>query len=257
MNASTRETIVKFAVVLLLTIGIRAAAQEQPSASTQTQPVQSAPAAAPAQAAAGQQIPSVIPPFDFKDLFGRVVKADDLKSWIVVYVFGNEDNADTGVEWIKSISRLSPNEKGILYVIVADASKYNKIMYPLVKRVVKEDYRKNILEIKKEFSEKNIPIEFVVEDRYMMTLDLKGDIFKLFGIWDARKINHVFIVDGFRGVSAHFTEYSDAVPAAFGQALKDREAKSNYQIVTHKKKKSMMKRAVYAGALAGLLLLIF
>lgn len=252
MKATMKETFLKIALVFLLSISIRAAAQD---ASAAEAPAAAAPAAA--EQAPALNIPAVIPPFDFKDIYGRVVKADDLKGWIVVYVFGNDKNADTGVDWIKKITYGHPNVKGVLYVIVADASKFDKIMYPLVKRVVKEEYHKKIIEIKKEFAEKNIPIDYAVEDRYMMTLDIKGDVFKLFGVWDDRKNNQIVIVDGDRNVVAHFSAFSDEVNTAFGKTIDEREAKSSYKMVTHKRKKNMAKRALYTGAAAGLLYLIF
>jgi len=248
-NTTRISTAAAAAVLFLLSFSNLSFSQEE-QAPQQAAPAQAAPAAP-------LEIPKVAPPFDFKDIFGRVIKSEDLKGWIVVYGFGNEDNADTGVEWIKKLSLAFPNTKGVLYVIVADASKYNKIMYPLVKRVVKQQYRNKMIAMKKEFSEKGMPVDFVLEDRYMMTLDMKADVFKLFGIGDDRKIVHFFFVDGNRNVRAHFTEYTDAAQNLFGQILAARDSKQAYQIKTHKRKKNMITRYALAGAAVWLISLAF
>ncbi|MFA6449585.1 MAG: hypothetical protein WCX65_08960 [bacterium] len=223
---------------------------------SQEEPAPQAAAVAPAQPAP-VEIPKIAPPFDFKDIYGRVIKAEDLKNWVVVYGFGNEHNADTGIEWIKNLTLAHPNVKGVLYVIVADASKYDKLMYPLVKRVVKQEYKKKLVDIRNEFKEKGLPVDFVLEDRYMMTLDLKADIFNLFGISDSRDIVHFFIVDGNRNVRAHFTEYNQAASDLFGQVIAERDAKQAYQMKTHKRKKNMFRRYALAGAAVWLVSLAF
>jgi hypothetical protein len=238
-------------VLFVLSFGNIVFSQEEaaPAAPTQTTPA--------ATQAPAPEIPKTVPPFDFKDIYGRVVKSEDLKGWIVVYGFGNEKNADTGVEWVRNLTLEYPNVKGVLYVLVADASKYDKFMYPLVKRIVKQEYKKKLVEIKNKFNEKGLPVDFVLEDRYMMTLDIKADIFKLFGVGDSRDVIHFFIVDGDRNVRGHFTEYSDTAVKLFGQVIADREAKQAYQIKTHKRKKNMVTRYAIAGAAVWLISLAF
>ncbi len=216
---------------------------------------EAAPAAAESTSQAGPQadIPAVVPDFDFKDVYGRVVKAEDLKNWIVVYGFGNEKNAETAIGWLEELTFSNPNAEGILYVSVADASKYQKIMYPFVKKVAKEEYKKKIGSIKRKFVERGIECKFVPEDRYMLTLDTKADIFELFGIDGHKNVPHIFIVDGNRNVLAHFTEYTEAVPAALSKALAARETAANLVMKTHARKKNVFKRWGLIGA--GVLLL--
>ena len=245
---TTGKTIAVFAaLLLLLTISTtKCISQEEPAAS--------APQAA---ATATQAITGAVPDFDFKDVYGRIVKAQDLKDWIVVYGFGNEDNADVAIGWLKNITFANPNATGVLYVSVADASKYDKIMYPFVKKVVKQEYKKKITQIRNEFTERGIPCNFVLEDRYMITIDTKANIFKLFGIGDLRKQPHLFIVDGARNVRGHFTEYSDAVPALFAKVIAERDVKKNFIMTTHAKKKNSLRRYALGAAAVWLISLAF
>jgi len=205
--------------------------------------------AAPAQAAITVEKPQR---FDIKDIFGRIIKADDLKGWIIIYGFGNEDNAEQAVEWLKQLTVSFPDTQGIMYVLVADASRYNKVFQPIVKKILKKEYSKNIEDLKARFVAKNIPITYSLEDRYILVIDTKGELLDLFGIApDDRKTPHAIIVDGDHRVRAHFTQNTPELTAALGKVIEERKAQQAYAAVkmAHRKKKMWTRYALLGGLL--------
>lgn len=224
--------------------------------------VQSAPAAAaqPAEQTLGPgQAPvsiTAIPRFDIKDLYGRIVSAQDLDGWIVLYCFGNEDTAELGISWLKKLTLDHFNAQGILYVIVADTSKYHKALFPMVKKKAKSAYEENLANYTKELEEKGYNYDFKLEDRYVMTLDTAAKVFDLFRIKD-RGIPHIFMLDGAHTVRGHFTEYNQDAAKLLGDIIAERDAKKlaeQYQLSMQVRKRQMWKRYAIIGGAAWLLL---
>ena len=173
----------------------------------------------------GQQVPR----FDIKDINGRFIPADQLKGWIVVYGIGNEDTADKGLEWIRELTRANPDAKGVVYIVIADVhNRDSKILRPLVKKILKKEYRKNINALQKEFDEKGIKLDHPVEDNYFVVADFKSDIMKLFGVADMMQKPHGFLMDGTHTVRGYFTSYSDEIPKTFTALLAERDAQKQY-----------------------------
>ena len=198
---------------------------------------------------------TVIPRFDVKDLYGRVIAGADLQDWVVLYCFGNEDTAGEGINWLKQLSLKNFDAKGILYVIVADTSKYHKALFPMVKKQAKGEYEKKLQEFTRELEENGYKYDFKLEDRYVMTLDTSAAVFKLFGIGGQRAIPHVFIVDGNGQVRGHFTQYTDAAPELLKQVLAERDAHKQaaaYQLTMKTRKRQMWKRYALFGAIGWL-----
>lgn len=200
---------------------------------------------------------AVAPDLYIKDVFGRIITAADLNGWIVLYGFGNEDNADKAVGWIRELSLAYPNVEGVLYVLVADASGYTKVLQPFVRKVLKREYKKNMQDIKARLTEKGIKLNYALEDRCVLIADSKADFFNAFGIGDQRNLPHMIFVDANRKVRAHFTEYSDEVPKTLGKLLEERKSKQSPIMTALKmshKKKSMVARYAILGGLLWLLL---
>jgi hypothetical protein len=227
------------AFLFLLGVFTAAARAENTAAATDTA------AAAGATAA----IQTKVPWFDVKDISGRIVQGDQLKGWIVVYAFGNEDNAETGVDWLKQVAKTNPTADGVLFVIIADASKYPKVMGPFVKKVMKKEYRKEMDRIKAYLDEKNIHPPFNLEDRYLMVADTSGAYFNLFGIGGQKNIPHIFFVDGEHNIRAHFTAGSDEMVGTLSTLIADRESQKQFGLNIKKKKKNVFKRYAVIGAL--------
>jgi len=197
-----------------------------------------------------------VPRFDIKDLYGRVIAGKDLEGWIVLYCFGNEDTAEQGISWIKKLTLPHFNAEGILYVIVADTSKYHKALFPMVKKQAKGAYEENLADYTKELAEKGYEYNFKLEDRYIMTLDTGAAVFDLFQIED-RKIPHVFIMDGSHTVRGHFTEYNEDAAKLLSDVIAERAAQKladEYQLTMNVRKRQMWKRYALIGGVAWLLI---
>jgi hypothetical protein len=193
-----------------------------------------APEAAPAQLR--------IAPFDIKDINSRIIRADELKGWIVVYAFGNEDNADQGVAWLKEAAKTRITSDGVMFVIIADASRYPKVTAPFIKKVLKKEYRKEMDKLQGEVAEKNIVLPFKLEDRYWMIADFSGAYFAHFGIADQKNIPHIFFVDGDGNMRGHFTERTDEMVATLGALVDERDSKKLYALQITRKKKNLLRR---------------
>ena len=197
-----------------------------------------------------------VPRYDIKDLYGRVIAGRDLEGWIVLYCFGNENTADEGIQWLKQLTLKHFNAEGILYVIVADTSKYHKALFPMVKKQAKSAYESSLANFKKELDEREYKYDFALEDRYIMTLDTGAAVFHLFQIKD-RAIPHVIIMDADHKVRGHYTHYTDTAADLLGQVLAEREAKkkaAEYPLTMKTRKRQMWKRYALLGAVAWLVL---
>ncbi|HOX28840.1 MAG TPA: hypothetical protein PLQ76_06780 [bacterium] len=239
-----KSAIVLIAVSIMCFSGLKAMSQEQQ------------PGAAPARVAADPYM-KVIPRFDVKDIYGRIFPADTLAGWIVVYGFGNDKNADEAIEWLKKITFTYPDSKGVLYVIVADSSKFPRIMYPFVKKVVKEEYEKQLAALQKKFTDMGINVNYPLDSRYIMVIDSKAELFDVFGIKGDRDKPHAFILDGNHRVRGHFTSYSDELPATLAAVMADRDKEQQFSLKTRKAKKNTMKKVAIGAAAVSLALLIF
>lgn len=192
--------------------------------------------------------------FDIKDVFGKVIPGKDLDGWIIGYAFGNEKNADTAIGWLKKVGLAHPDADGVIYIIVADASTYSRVLQPVVKKIMKREYKKNMQGIKKEMVEKNIKFKYELEERFILVADTKGEIFERFGIADKKDIPHLIVVDGTHKARADFTEYSDEVPAMIGKLMDERDQAKKYAYKTSQRKKNMLPRYAALGGLLWLLL---
>lgn len=193
-----------------------------------------------------------VPRFDIKDVNGRLIYGEQLKGWIVVYAFGNEDNAETGVGWLKEVAKTNPTEDGVLFVIIADASRYPNVMGPFVKKVMKKEYRKEIDRLEQELDERNIHPPFKMENRYLMVANMSGAYFRLFGIGDQKNVPHIFFVDGGHGVRAHYTSRTDEMVGTLGTLISERKSQNRFTLDIKKKKKNKFKRYAVIGALVWL-----
>ncbi len=189
--------------------------------------------------------------FTIKDINNRLINAEQLKDWIIVYGFGNEKTADEAIDWLERITLEEQPGEGILFVCVADTSKHNsKILRPVVKKILKKEYRKNINKLKAALKEKNIELGYKLENRFMLVADMHADIYKLFGLNNQREKAHIVIVDGNHRVVGHFTEYSQMVPETLRLAVTQRETEKQLRRLAFKKrKKNMLVRYAVGGAL--------
>ena len=154
-----------FALLCTTLAGAPAAAQhESPEGTKPPGQEPAAPQAEPAGEILGPgQAPvtiTQIPRFDVKDLFGRIIFGDDLEGWVILYCFGNEDTAEQGVGWLKKLTLSNFDAEGILYVIIADASRYHKALFPIVKKQAKGAYDEYLQDFRKQLEEKGYAYEF-------------------------------------------------------------------------------------------------
>ncbi|MFC1474933.1 hypothetical protein ACFLQK_02700 [bacterium] len=195
------------------------------------------------------------PEFDIKDIMGRIIRADDLEDWIIVYGFGDEGSAEHALGMLKDLTRAEPDPKGVLFVCVADTSKHNsKILRPFVKKLLKKEYKKEIKNVEAILQEKGVETSTRLENRYILVADMKADIFQLFGISDTKNIAQGFLVDGNGIIRGHYMEYSDKMAEDLRLAMTTREADRQYALKSGRKKKSKWKYYVLGGAVLWLTL---
>lgn len=209
---------------------------------------------APETATASYTILPTVPRFDIKDIFGRIVKGQDLDGWIIIYGFGNEDNADQAVEWLRVLSKQHIHDKGILFILIGDVSKYHRVLQPTVRKELKKQYNENMGKMYKELSDEGVTIDYKLEDRCLMVADTSAAFFDLFGIGGARDIPHLFIVDGSHKVRYHFSSYSDNVSGALSGLVAENNSKQQYQLKMGTRKRQMWKRYAAIGLLGWFLL---
>lgn len=212
--------------------------------------------AAPEAATATYTVMPVVPRFDIKDIYGRVIKGDDLKGWIIVYGFGNENNADQAVEWLSTLSKQNIHAKGILYVLFGDVSKFHRVLQPTVRKELKKNYEAQMDKFYKELAADNITIDYKLEERYIVVADTSAAYFDLFGIGNDREIPHMFIADGTNKIRYHFTTYSDAAAQALSDIIAEQEnnlpAKTEVKMTV--RKRQMWKRYALIGVLGWVLI---
>jgi len=195
------------------------------------------------------------PRFDIVDIMGRIIRSDDLKDWIVVYGFGDEDSAEHALAMLKDLTRAEPDPKGVLFVCVADTSKHNtKILRPFVKKLLKKEYAKEVRNVEAILKEKGVVTTTKLENRYILVADMGADIFELFGISDSKNIGQGFIVDSTGVIRGHYTQYSDQMAETLRTAMASREADKMFALKTNKKKKSTWKYYAAAGVVLWLAL---
>jgi len=190
--------------------------------------------------------------FDIKDVFNRLIPGDELEGWIVVYGFGNEHNAEEVVGWLKEVSRLYPEEKGMIYICIADTSKYHKVLAPMVKKTLKKEYDKELERLNNWYSENGIEPGFKIEDRYIMVNDSGAGYFHAFGIGDQRDIPHVFIMDGDHRLRGYFKGEPEKMKELMGTLLTERRTNEFAKIHMKQRKKKMWKRYAVIGGLVWL-----
>ena len=233
-----------FLLVFTLLFAAQGLAQEQPADTEQPAPSQAEPGALPVDS---------VPRFDVKDVYGRIINAKDLEGWIILYGFGNEDTAETAIQWLKKITFQNFQAKGVIYILIADTSKYHKILAPVVKKQLKGEYEKQLDIFRKELSERNITYDFNLEDRCIIVMDSKAELFKLFNIDDHKDVPHLFVVDGDNNIRGYANEYSDSIVDLFNEVVSDRDDKEKYSLTMHQKKRQMWKRYALGGLLIWLL----
>jgi hypothetical protein len=202
-------------------------------------------------------LPSEISRFNIKDIYGRIIPAEQLKDWIVVYGFGNEKNAMTMVGWLKEITLAYPDTKGIMFICIAETSKYPKVMGPMVRRVLKKEYEQELETLGKKLEEKGFKQEKPLDEKYIMIADTSGAYYNHFGIGDGKDNAHVFIFDGDHTPRAYFSDYSEEMKTTLGTLLAEREEKQKFAAIqmSAKKKNTFRKYALIGAAVvAGVLL---
>lgn len=198
---------------------------------------------------------SEIERFTIKDINNRLIPAGQLKDWIIVYGFGNENTAEESIGWLKELTLEEKPGDGVLFVCVADTTKHNnKLLRPVVKKILKKEYRRNISSLQEKLDENNIDLGYPLENRFMLVADMQADVYELFGIHNQREKPHIVIVDGRHRVMGHFNEYSEKVPETFRLAVTQRETEKQLDKLTIKKrKKNMLVRYAIGGALGYLI----
>lgn len=244
-----------FAVVLMT--GAFVAAQETPEQKATSIEVITTEAPTPAATEAtatapAQDKPLNIERFDIKDVNGRLVHGKDLEGWIILYGFGTEKTADQSLDFLKRLTKEEPRAEGVLYVCIADTSSHNSpVLRPLVKKILKKEYRKQINILEESYAKWGIEPPAKLENRYLLVADMKADLFDMFGIADQKDKPHLFIMDGKYRVRGHYTDFSDEVADAFRFVLAERETDRQFALKSHaKKKKTWKKYALIGGAVA-------
>ncbi|HOY64843.1 MAG TPA: hypothetical protein PLK80_12045 [bacterium] len=209
-------------------------------------------------APASLALPSEISRFNIKDIYGRIIPAEQLKDWIVVYGFGNENNAMTMVGWLKEITLAYPDTKGIMFICIAETSKYPKVMGPMVRRVLKKEYEQELETLGAKLAEKGFKQERPLDEKYIMIADTSGAYYNHFGIGDGKDDAHVFIFDGDHVPRAYFSDYSEEMKTTLASLLAEREEKQRFAAIqmSAKKKNTFRKYALIGAAVAAGVLLL-
>ena len=111
------------------------------------------------------------------------------------------------------------------------------------------DIRKLENVTKARFVAKNIKFTYKLEDRYILVIDTKAEIFDLFGISGERDKPHAIIVDGSHRVLAHFTDNTPELQDALAKAINERDAQKKFAAVkmAQRKKKMWTRYALIGG----------
>ncbi len=209
-------------------------------------------------APASRALPQEISRFNIKDIYGRIIPAEQLEDWIIVYGFGNEKNAMTMVGWLKEITLAYPDTKGVMFVCIAETSKYPKVMGPMVRRVLKKEYEQELETLGKKLEEKGFKQEKPLDEKYIMIADTSGAYYDHFGIGDGKDDAHVFIFDGNHAPRAYFSEYSEEMKTTLAGLLAEREEKQKFAAIQMSaKKKNIFKKYALIGAAVAAGVLLF
>ena len=152
-----------------------------------------------------QKVGAPAPTIEIKDIFNKTINLGQLRDWVVVISFGNVDNKDVSIGWLKQIKLAIPERENALFIAVADVRKF-RLMKLFAKGVIKQGYEDEVKSVEKTMKEKNITIKSNVRDILLLTTDWSGSLFDTFGFYDSPDKPHLIIIDGEGIIRGNYTE---------------------------------------------------
>jgi hypothetical protein len=141
----------------------------------------------------------------FKDIFDRTLDTSQLNDWVVVVGFGNIDNRQVLLEWMKDLRLAIPERNNMLFIAVADVRKYKNIKL-FAKGIIRDGYRDEVDDLRRKAMERNLNVPLNINDYLIVVADWTGEYFKLFGIENDSDRPHLYIIDGDRKLRGEFTQ---------------------------------------------------
>lgn len=180
-----------------------------------------------ATCAPAQEIGKPAPLFEVKDIFDKTLDLRQMKGWIIFIGFGNVDNYEVSVNWLKELRLAIPDRDNVFFLAVADTRKY-RLLKMFAKGVITKGYDDEIKEFDSRMKDRNITVKGNIRDNFLLVTDWSGSVFGMYGLSGSADKPHLFIIDGDGVLRGHFTESDsmDSMVALTKQIIKESDEKT-------------------------------